>query len=102
MKYIVIALIFFTSSILQAQDNYTQSLQGIKKVKISSESGVSIQGHDKNEILIIGDGRRMPEKARGLKAVYAGGSDNTGIGIYAKKEGETLVVRNLKICIVTD
>lgn len=96
MKYIVIAFIFFTSSILQAQENYTQSLQGIKKVKISSESGVSIQGHDKNEISIMGDGRQMPEKAKGLKAVYAGGSDNTGIGIYTKKDGETLIVRNLK------
>lgn len=97
MKNIGIAILFLiTSTALWAQENYTQSLQGVKKVKISSESGVNIKAHDKNELLIMGDGRQMPEKAKGLKAVYAGGSDNTGFGIYANREGETLVIRNLK------
>ncbi|MFD2563354.1 DUF4097 family beta strand repeat-containing protein [Aquimarina rubra] len=97
MKNIAIAIVLFiTIGQVQAQEDYTQSLQGIKNVVISSESGVKLKAHDKNELLIIGNGRKMPEKAKGLKAVYAGGSDNTGFGVYAQKEGGTLIVRNLK------
>ncbi|WP_299259500.1 DUF4097 family beta strand repeat-containing protein [uncultured Aquimarina sp.] len=97
MKNIAIAIVLFiTIGHIHAQGNYTQSLQGVKNVVIGSESGVKIKAHDKNELLIIGNGRKMPEKARGLKAVYAGGSDNTGFGVYAQKEGGTLIVRNLK------
>ena len=92
---IAIVLLIFSSNVF-AQKNYTQSLQGIKKVVIRSESGVEIKAHDKNELLIIGEDREIPEKAKGLKAVYAGGSDNTGFGLYAKKDGETLIITNLK------
>ncbi|MCK8524187.1 hypothetical protein M0D21_21595 [Aquimarina sp. D1M17] len=96
MKKIIILSILFLTAVQTKAQNYTQSLQGVKKVKISSESDVKIEAHDKNEILILGEGREMPERAKGLKAVYAGGSDNTGIGIYVKKEGDILAVRNLK------
>ncbi|MBQ0733973.1 DUF4097 family beta strand repeat-containing protein [Aquimarina celericrescens] len=94
-KIIFIFLVFFAIGQSKAQD-YTKSLQGIKKVKISSESGVSIKVNDQNELRIVGDGHETPEKARGLKAVYAGGSDNTGLGMYVQKEGEILVIKNLK------
>ncbi|MDY8135231.1 DUF4097 family beta strand repeat-containing protein [Aquimarina sp. 2201CG5-10] len=97
MKNIAIALVLLlTIGSLKAQEDYVQSLQGVKKVKVHSESGVEIKAHDKNEVLIVGGNRKMPEKARGLKAVYAGGSDNTGFGVYAFKEGETLILKNLK------
>lgn len=96
MKKIAIILIaFLCIGQLSAQD-YTQSLQGIKKVKISSESGVEIKTHNQNELRIVGDGHEVPEKAKGLKAVYAGGSDNTGLGMYVQKEGEILIIKNLK------
>ncbi len=96
MKKIAIILIaFLFIGQLSAQD-YTQSLQGIKKVKISSESGVKIETHNQNELRIVGDGHEVPEKAKGLKAVYAGGSDNTGLGMYVQKEGEILIIKNLK------
>lgn len=96
MKKIAIILIaFLFIGELSAQD-YTQSLQGIKKVKISSESGVKIETHNQNELRIVGDGHEVPEKAKGLKAVYAGGSDNTGLGMYVQKEGEILIIKNLK------
>ncbi len=96
MKNITIALLaLITIGNLTAQD-YTKSLQGIKKVRISSESGVEVKVHSQNELKIEGDGHETPEKAKGLKAVYAGGSDNTGLGMYVEKEGETLIIRNLK------
>ncbi|WP_378179620.1 DUF4097 family beta strand repeat-containing protein [Aquimarina sp. SS2-1] len=97
MKNIAIAIIFLiTIGHIQAQEDYTQSLQGIKHVIISSESGVKLTAHNKNELFITGEDRKMPEKAKGLKAVYAGGSDNTGFGVYVQKEGGTLTIRNLK------
>ncbi|MBP2831316.1 hypothetical protein J8281_03870 [Aquimarina sp. U1-2] len=96
MKKIAIILVaFLCIGQLNAQD-YTKSLQGVKKVKISSASGVTVKAHNKNELLIIGDERKTPEKAKGLKAVYAAGSDNTNIGVYIDQEGETLIVKNLK------
>ncbi len=94
-KIAIVFIVFLTTGAIKAQD-YTQSLQGIKKVKIHSESGVNIKTHNNSELLIVGDEREMPEKAKGLKAVYAGGNDNTGFGVYVQKEGETLVVKNLK------
>lgn len=97
MKNIAIAIVLFiTIGQVKAQENYTQSLQGVKTAVIGSASGVIIKSHDKNELIIVGEGRKMPEKAKGLKAVYAGGSDNTGYGVYVQKEGGTLVIRNLK------
>ncbi|MHA7056692.1 DUF4097 family beta strand repeat-containing protein [Aquimarina sp. M1] len=97
MKNIAIAIVFLiTIGHVKAQEDYRQSLQGVKNVMISSESGVKLTAHDKNELFITGEGRKMPEKAKGLKAVYAGGSDNTGFGIYVLKEGGTLIIRNLK------
>ncbi|MBW1295840.1 DUF4097 family beta strand repeat-containing protein [Aquimarina litoralis] len=97
MKNIAIAIVLFiTIGQLKAQENYTQSLQGVKTAVIGSASGVIIKSHDKNELMIVGEDRKMPEKARGLKAVYAGGSDNTGYGVYVQKEGGTLTIRNLK------
>ena len=97
MKKIAIALfIAITATASSSAQDYTQSLQGVSKVKINSVSGVKIKAHSNNELRIIGSERKTPEKAKGLKAVYAGGSDNTGIGVYVQKEGETLLIRNLK------
>ncbi len=96
MKKIAIILIAFLAvGQLNAQD-YTKSLQGIKKVKVSSESGVDIKVSNQNELRIVADGHKIPEKAKGLKAVYSGGTDNTELGMYIQKEGETLVIKNLK------
>ncbi len=97
MKNITITIIsFLIIGWSQAQENYTKSLDGIKKVKIGSQSGVDIKVHNKKELLILGREHKIPEKAKGLKPLYAGGEDNTGLGMYIKKEGETLIVRNLK------
>lgn len=97
MKNITIAIVLLiTIGHLKAQEDYKQSLQGVKKVIIHSESGIKLKAHDKNEVLIVGRNRKMPEKAKGLKAIYAGGSDNTNFGVYAQKEGGNFILRNLK------
>jgi len=97
MKNITIVLVLFlVIGNLTAQD-YTHSLQGVKKVKIYSSPGVTLKAYSKNELLIKGGNHiQRPEKAKGLKAIYSGGTDNTGIGIYIKKENDILVLKNLR------
>ncbi len=100
MKNIVAILIFsFCLAFTHAQEKqeYTHSLQGISWVKVSSSTTVVVKTHDKNQLLIQGANQiKNPEKAKGLKAIYADGEDNTGIAFYVKKEGSNLIVRNLK------
>ncbi|KAA1243643.1 DUF4097 family beta strand repeat-containing protein [Aquimarina sp. RZ0] len=97
MKNIIIVTILFISlSQISAQD-YTKSLQGIKKVKIYSATEVTLKAHNKNDLRIIGGEHiKTPEKAKGLKAVYSGGSDNTGLGVSVEREGDVLTVTNLR------
>jgi len=94
-KRTLLILFIITAFTINAQD-FTQSLQGISKIKLVSNNDITIKSHDKNEIIIKGDGHKRPEKAKGLTAVYAGGKDNTGLGIYVEKNGDVLEVTNLK------
>lgn len=97
MKNILIALFTIISITTGKAQDFTESLQGIKKVKIHSSPGIKVKAHDTNELLIKGDkGIRKPEKAKGLKAVYSGGTDNTGLGITMLKEGDVLTLKNLR------
>lgn len=97
MKYLIISLTFLVCiSSLKAQD-YTKSLSGIEWVKIESKATVILKTHDSDELLIKRkDSRRNSERAKGLKLVGAGGSDNTDVGFYVVKEGNTLIVKNLR------
>jgi len=94
-KRTLIVLFIMAAFTINAQD-FKQSLQGISKVKIMSSNDITIKSHDKNEIIIKANGHKRPEKAKGLTAVYAGGKDNTGLGINVEKNGDVLEVTNLK------
>lgn len=81
----------------QAQSDYTKSLNGVAWVKIETKSGVSLKTHDKNELLIKVSGmKKRSEKAKGLKLVGAGGTDNTDVGFYVVQDGNTMMVKNLR------
>lgn len=56
-----------------------------------------VEGYNGNEIIITGssDRSRTPERAKGLKPVYAAGTDNTGIGLEVEKNGNTITITNL-------
>ncbi len=94
-KRTLLVLFTMVAFTISAQD-FKQSLQGISKVKILSSNDITIKSHDKNEIIIDGNGHKRPKKAEGLKAVYAGGTDNTGLGIYVEKNGDVLELTNLR------
>lgn len=96
-KLLLISAILAANFIATAQENYTQSLEGIEWVKIESKADIIVKTHDKEQLLIKGvSGQKMPEKAKGLKLVGDGGSDNTDVGFYVVKEGNILLVRNLR------
>jgi predicted membrane protein len=82
---------------IQAQADYTKSLSGVEWVKIETKSGVRIKTHDKKELLIKVSGmKKRSEKAKGLKLVGAGGTDNTDVGFYVVQDGNTMLVKNLR------
>ena len=96
-KVVVTLLICLSANLLSAQSDYSKSLSGIEWVKITSSANLDIQAHDKNEIIIKSrSSKSVSERARGLKLVGAGGTDNTEVGFSVLQEGNDLIVQNLK------
>jgi DUF4097 and DUF4098 domain-containing protein YvlB len=83
---------------MNAQEIYKHSLSGIKKVKITTDTSVQISLGSSNQLIINGSksSKKSNEKAKGLKALYASGNDNTGQGFEVTKDGSTLIVKDLK------
>lgn len=112
----LMALFFFMCS--YAQEDYTKSLKGITKVQIETETTVKIIAGTGNELKFSKyeydqhdhkhencdhehnaecyDCDSKDERAKGLKAVYSGGVDNTGFGMSINQEGSVLRVKDLK------
>lgn len=81
----------------QAQSDYSKSLDGVEWVKIESKSSVSIQTHDKKEILIVlKNPKSTPEKAKGLRLLGDTGEDNTSVGFNVTTSGNNLIVKNVR------
>jgi lia operon protein LiaG len=52
-----------------------------------------IEGYSGNEVVISGaETITAPERAKGLKPIYAGGTDNTGLGIGMEKNGDNITL----------
>jgi len=95
-KLVLIATIFAYATVAKAQE-FKQSLDGIEWVKIESKSDIVVKTHNSNELLIQTKGsQRTPKRAKSLKLIEASGTDNTDVGFYVIKEGNNLIVRNLK------
>lgn len=55
-----------------------------------------IEGYSGNEIVIVSSrGERTPDRAKGLKPVYADGTDNTGVGVSVEKNGNQITLQCL-------
>lgn len=82
---------------VNAQTKYTKSLEGIDWVQIESKTDIVVTAHKDNQLLLTGGKmERTPEKAKGLKLVGDGGTDNTDIGYFVERKGNTLIVKNLR------
>ena len=81
---------------IQAQEFKTK-LANSKDQKVTFEinsADVKIEGGNSDEMVIRASGERevIPERAKGLKAVYYDAVDNTGIGLAVTKDGNGLKI----------
>ena len=96
-KKTIILYVMLMFALTASAQEYKHSLQDVEWVKIESRADVIVKAHNNNELLIEGETRyQIPERAKGLKLVGEDGSDNTDVGFYVIKEGNTLIVRNLR------
>ncbi|WP_435261454.1 hypothetical protein [Tenacibaculum sp. nBUS_03] len=119
MKKLVILLAFIGSSVFSQSKEHKHSLQGIKKVRILSNTKIKVVATNTNSLLVKNyekhsenrheriiyprhsnnqnNQKKKEEKRKGLTAIYPGGKDNTnGFGFSITKEGNTLIVKDLK------
>jgi predicted membrane protein len=89
-----------TSKILSAQE-YKIQVENTKTTKLvlnDLAGDFPVEGYSGNEIIITSTSDRFtktPERAKGLKPVYALGTDNTGIGLKVEKQGNIINVHSL-------
>lgn len=85
------------TTITMGQTDYSKSLNGIEWVKIESKADITLKTYNTNELLIKASRHsKTSERAKGLKLVGEGGSDNTDVGFYVVQDGNTLIVKNLR------
>lgn len=98
MKELKLTLLFLLSTfIVKAQEDYKHSLQGIKKIEIRTKTDVELTVGFSKELIIKGNKHNTNDnKKNGLRAVYAGGVDNTGHGLRIEKEENVLLIKELK------
>jgi lia operon protein LiaG len=83
------------ASTLPAQD-YKTTVENPKESKLILKDFIGelpIEGYAGNEIVISGGPDvSLPERAKGLKPVYSGGTDNTGMGLFVEKTGNQVTI----------
>jgi hypothetical protein len=100
MMVVIMAL---TATISNGQE-YKIPVQNVRDGKLTLNDfmgDLPIEGYSGSEIIIINTGGEAlvdaeeAERAKGLKAVYAAGTDNTGIGLHMEKNGNQVTVHCL-------
>src|SRR4030095_13412690 len=97
---LTLGLVLFMTNIATAQKEFKVPVQNSKDGKltlIEFSGDVPIEGYSGNEIIITGEPRKPDnsERAKGLKPIYPGGDDNTGIALYMEKSGNQVTFRCL-------
>lgn len=93
MKYLFTTLFLMTFWSLQGQYEIKQNSGKIEVIEVNE---VTFEGHSGSTILIEPEGGQadLPERAKGLKVISPGGlTDNTGIGLSIKTEGDVTTVK---------
>jgi hypothetical protein len=87
----ILAIFSVTLTSAKAQE-YEYDLSNAKKVVINNFLGeIKLKNHAENKLLIKSVGfSEVDEKAKGLKEIYGGGVDNTGIGLSVEKTENTV------------
>lgn len=96
MKIINLVLLSFWLIPLSFAQEYKttfDSNSASNRLNIMVEGGaIHVEGYAGNELIITAEGYEAPpEKAKGMRALYAGGQeDNSGIGLSVSKEGNVI------------
>jgi len=98
-RLLALCVALFTITAVSAQE-YKVQVQNTRegKLTLSEFSGdLPIEGYSGNEIIIEGNARKADnsERAKGLKPIYPGGTDNTGLGLSVEKNGNQVTIRCL-------
>jgi hypothetical protein len=92
----LLMLILLSVGIASGQE-YKIPVQNTKDGKLilkNFTNDLPIEGYSGNEIIITSssDDFTPPERAKGLKPIYPGGTDNSGLGLNVAKEGTVVSV----------
>ncbi|TDW96411.1 DUF4097 family beta strand repeat-containing protein [Dinghuibacter silviterrae] len=95
---LALGALLLASRTLHAQE-YKIDVSSVKDAQLFLEDingDLPIEGYSGNEIVITTEGMgETPERAKGLKAVFPGGDDNTGIGLSVTKDGGHIFVHGV-------
>ncbi len=97
MKVSMIALlVLFTAGITSAQEYKitTQNTKDVRLILKDFTDSLPVEGYSGNDIIITSTSEDLtpPAKAKGLKAVFPAGTDNTGIGLDVEKTDNLITV----------
>ncbi len=93
---LLILTVFLFVSPLRAQE-YKIAVQNTKESKLilrDFSGDLPIEGYSGTEIIISSTSLNLapPERAKGLKPVYPGGTDNTGLGLDVEKNNSQVLI----------
>jgi lia operon protein LiaG len=98
MKYSFLLIASLCIGLLTRAQDYKVTVSDLKDAKLILEDftdDLPIEGYAGNEIIVSGGVRFNSDRSKGLKAVYAAGTDNTGLGIAMEKDGNRIRLRCL-------
>ena len=95
----ILLFLVFASTALRAQE-YKIPVENTKEGRLTLDNftgDLPIEGYSGSEIIVSGTSENFetPERAKGLKPVYGGGTDNTGLAIFFEKEGNKITLHCL-------
>ena len=98
MKYSFLLVASLCIGLLTRAQDYKIAVSDMKDAKLILEDftdDLPIEGYAGNEIIVSGGVRMNSDRAHGLKAVYASGTDNTGMALSMEKNGNRITLRCL-------
>src|SRR5258708_32304491 len=100
MKYIFSLFVLLAAVKWSSAQEFKVAAENTKEAKLTLldfNGELPIEGYSGSEIVITSTSGRFetPERAKGLKPIYGGGADNTGIRLYMAKKGNSLTLRSL-------
>jgi lia operon protein LiaG len=101
MKYSFLLVASLSVAALCRAQDYKVTVENSKDAKLVLEGfpeDLSIEGYAGTEIVVSGgkhENNENSDRAKGLKPVYAAGTDNTGFGLAMEKDGSRVYLRCL-------